>query len=679
MKSFLAKSVRLQGFVSRVVVCALVWSAGASAQETDRSARGKRALIIAVSEYASPDWDTLASGNDVPLVRAALELHGFAPESIHVLTDADATKQGMQDAIETYLGSAQPGDVVFLHYSGHGQRIADDNGDELDGLDEAWVPHDAPKRGDGYLGDKHLRDDELNRIIQRLRTAVGPSGNVILSIDSCFSGGTSRGTARVRGGPPILRTQSRGGASDASNDAGGGFFEERPRTRGAMDDPSQLAPYVVFSAARHDQLAYETVDDEGQIVGPLSFAMSKALAGSESLGTYRDLFERVEWTMQSRVPNRPQVEGDVDAELFSGQAIVQQPFVEVASVLSGGKQVALAAGSLQGLLIGSRVELHHAGAREPTEDTLLSAGVVSEASHLEAVVDLDTAARSGDLERARAFVQEYAFGGLRVSVSLDESARGVLEPALADVSAVEIVEADPELSVRTTPDGVFVDVAATGEAIFGPEPLDAPELSDAIRSRLVDYARSRYLRSLRIGDESFEVTLEVVPLDPDRCRDARDPSTCAELDPASRQGAGSEAVWRIGDYFKLRARNQSEDRKAYVTILDLPSDGTVGALWPAGSTSDRKQLKAGETWSPSVVYQFAEPPGNDVILLIATEEWTDFRPFLTGVSQQRSAVNGGALGPFAPLLNDESVRTRSAAAYDPGSVTTHAITITVEP
>jgi len=632
-----------------------------------------------VGEYGSSEWDTLSSQNDVPLIQAALERYGFPPESIHVLSDAAATKTGIEDAIEEYLGSAKEGDVVFLHYSGHGQRISDDNGDELDGYDETWVPYDAPKRGEDYHGENHLRDDELNVILQRLRRAVGPNGNVILTIDSCFSGGTSRGTARVRGGPPLGSPQPRE-SQPADNDAGGGFFEEPLRTRSVTDQPTGLAPYVVFSAARHDQLDYETADDQGRVVGPLSFAFAKTLAGSEVISTYRDLFEKLEWVMQARVPNRPQVEGNIDAELFSGEAVLQLPFVNVASVLSGGERVVLDAGSLQGVLKGSRVELHRAGTPQPTSETLMSRAVVSEVKYTEAVADLETATPRGELERARAFITEYAFGALRVRVALDSSLQRLLKDTLESVSAVELVDSESDLAVRATSDGnVVVDITATGHRIYGPEPVDKPNLTHELGSRLVDFARSQYLRGIRFEDSAFRVVLEIVPLDATRCRDPRNPSTCLELDISAKQVQGKESIWKIGDYFKLRARNESE-RAAYITILDLPSDGTINALWPPGDTTERKKLEAGENWSPAVVYQFAEPPGNDVILLIASEERIDFRPFLTrSMPLQRSAGAPSLLGPFAPLFDDDAVRTRSTVSYEAGSVATHAVTITVEP
>ena len=82
--------------------------------------------------------------------------------------------------------------MLVFHYSGHGQQITDDNGDEPDGYDETIVPYDAPMRAEaGYRGDKHLRDDELARKLLALRAKVGPTGNVVFAFDSCFSGAIS--------------------------------------------------------------------------------------------------------------------------------------------------------------------------------------------------------------------------------------------------------------------------------------------------------------------------------------------------------------------------------------------------------------------------------------------------------------------------------------------------------
>src|SRR6266446_6781346 len=145
---------------------AIVISLSAAARAQDPH---KRALIVAISAYPQAGgWGRIHSSNDIPLIRSALARHGFAAADIHELTDKAATRTGILRAIQTFLlDPARPGDVLVFHYSGHGQQITDDDGDELDGYDEALVPYDAPMvprdAPAGYKGERHLRDDVINR------------------------------------------------------------------------------------------------------------------------------------------------------------------------------------------------------------------------------------------------------------------------------------------------------------------------------------------------------------------------------------------------------------------------------------------------------------------------------------------------------------------------------------
>lgn len=54
------------------------------------------------------------------------------------------TRKNILDAMDRVVTYSKPGDVVFIHYSGHGGRIRDKSGDEADGYDEvsAWVQPD---------------------------------------------------------------------------------------------------------------------------------------------------------------------------------------------------------------------------------------------------------------------------------------------------------------------------------------------------------------------------------------------------------------------------------------------------------------------------------------------------------------------------------------------------------
>jgi metacaspase-1 len=69
-----------------------------------------------------------------------MDVHKFQEENITVLMDDDKhvrpTRQNMLAAYRKIVAESQNGDVVFCHYSGHGGKLRDDNGDEKDGYDE---------------------------------------------------------------------------------------------------------------------------------------------------------------------------------------------------------------------------------------------------------------------------------------------------------------------------------------------------------------------------------------------------------------------------------------------------------------------------------------------------------------------------------------------------------------
>lgn len=146
----------------------------------------KRGLIVAIGEYPTETkWRPINSVNDVPLVRSALQKQGFQSNEITVLINEKATKKAIVKAIEDLASASQIGDIVVLHFSSHGQQVEDQNGDELDGYDEAIVAYGAPAeyKADYDFSD-HLIDDELEALLNKLRLKVGPSGDVLVFVEA---------------------------------------------------------------------------------------------------------------------------------------------------------------------------------------------------------------------------------------------------------------------------------------------------------------------------------------------------------------------------------------------------------------------------------------------------------------------------------------------------------------
>ena len=155
-------------------------------------AQTRRALLVGISEYNTQqtNWSSIHGANDVALMNKALV--GF---KVTKLTNSAATYDNITKALNTLIQQTKAGDIIYLHFSGHGQPYEDLDGDEDDGWDEAFIPYDAQmnyKKG-VYEGKNHLTDDKLHGYIEQLRKKAGKSGIVYVSIDACHSGESYRG------------------------------------------------------------------------------------------------------------------------------------------------------------------------------------------------------------------------------------------------------------------------------------------------------------------------------------------------------------------------------------------------------------------------------------------------------------------------------------------------------
>lgn len=156
----------------------------------------KRALVIGIGNYPEASgWAKINGDKDLPIVRDMLLANGFQSKDIVELKNESATADAIRKALDALVSKAAKGDVIYIHFSGHGQQITDLHGDEEDGFDEAWIPIDAQfsyAKGK-YEGENHIVDDQLNQWLSQLRSKVGTTGKITVVADACHSGGGSRG------------------------------------------------------------------------------------------------------------------------------------------------------------------------------------------------------------------------------------------------------------------------------------------------------------------------------------------------------------------------------------------------------------------------------------------------------------------------------------------------------
>ncbi len=331
------------------------------------------ALLIGASTYPNLDerfW-LVGPANDVDLVRTYLTLNEnvpFDPANITVLADGvaggeDPTLANIRAEMAALATRLQPGDFVYLHFSGHGtQAPANVPATELDGLDELFLPTDIGLWSDTVGTVKNaLIDDEIGTMIAGLR-ATGAT--VWAVFDSCHSGTVTRAASagddvRLR----KLSPEALGVPIAAIEEAMAGTLtrslnpraqDEAPVETSANTAPSQ-GSFIAFYAAQSNESTPEKRLPRGKpgrrSQGVFTFTLFETLASNPGI-SYRQLGHEIlrKYATEGRARSTPMFVGDLDLPVFANgdaQAVFQWPI----SIASDGT-LTLPAGRLHGLDIG---------------------------------------------------------------------------------------------------------------------------------------------------------------------------------------------------------------------------------------------------------------------------------------------------------------------------------------
>lgn len=144
---------------------------------------GEKYAVLVGINYIGQNGELSGCHNDVGNIKKYLqEKQGFQDHNITVLMDdgynIEPTRENIMYHLEKLTRTAVAGDSVFFHYSGHGGRLPDENGDEADGYDETLIPVDFQSAG-------QIRDDTLYReFVTKMQAGV----LVTCLMDCCHSG-----------------------------------------------------------------------------------------------------------------------------------------------------------------------------------------------------------------------------------------------------------------------------------------------------------------------------------------------------------------------------------------------------------------------------------------------------------------------------------------------------------
>ena len=230
----------------------------------------KRALLVGISNYPSESmWSPIHGTNDVQLIEQTLNTQGF---KVSTLKDSNATASKIRKSLARLQAEVTSGDIIYLHFSCHGQPIEDIDGDEDDGWDEALIPFDAKKiyQKGTYTGENHITDDELNSYLKTIRKSVGPKGFVYVVIDACHAGSSYRGDEDEDS--VVIRGTDKGFSK--SNKQYAPRIDKRGKIK--IEKSNEMANICILEACRSYQVNSE-IKEKGKYYGSLSFYVDKIL------------------------------------------------------------------------------------------------------------------------------------------------------------------------------------------------------------------------------------------------------------------------------------------------------------------------------------------------------------------------------------------------------------------
>lgn len=143
-----------------------------------------KALLIGIN-YFGTKAELRGCINDVHNLHGLLTQNaGWNPQNIRTLTDdgkggGQPTRKNMEENMRWLVADAQPGDVLFFSFSGHGAQQEDPEGAERDGMNETLLPSDFEKKG-------MITDDQVSNMLVRPL----PSGVRLTAVLDCCHSGT---------------------------------------------------------------------------------------------------------------------------------------------------------------------------------------------------------------------------------------------------------------------------------------------------------------------------------------------------------------------------------------------------------------------------------------------------------------------------------------------------------
>ncbi len=265
-------------------VLALPGTAGAAGR-SDR-----HALIIGVGEYradpARPVTPLLGVRHDMDSARAIAARLEVPASQTTVLQDAAATRAGITQALQALRQRVQPGDRVFVYWSGHGSRFHDA---QAGGCVETLIPHD-------------LQDFTHREFAAMLQPVGDVAGKLFVVYDACHSGSGSAASRAL--GPWRAKTA---GVSEACSVPSN--LRTRSFAQAARESGLGQADVVHIASSRPDEVSFDHADRGGLATVSLRDCLLGGAADTDGSGAVsaRELVQCAQQRVEATLRGQPQL------------------------------------------------------------------------------------------------------------------------------------------------------------------------------------------------------------------------------------------------------------------------------------------------------------------------------------------------------------------------------------
>ncbi|HMY07366.1 MAG TPA: caspase family protein [Accumulibacter sp.] len=273
---------------------------------------GKKALFVGINKFANyPQFTLNGCVNDAKDMAALYkDLLGFKANEISVMTDAQATKAAIMTKLNEMVAEAKAGTISSLVFSlsSHGTQMNDSSGDEPDGKDEAFVPHDIAEKNGSWDPPHIIADDELHDLFVQLPE------NVLLEVylDTCHSGSGLRGAEFSLHAPRPRYVAPPDHEFDKKTAKMRGFTLDRPPSRSKKEVDKAVvagAQHVLWTGCKANQTSADAFFN-GRYNGAFTYYLNQVMRATQNKLSRKEVIAKMRNSMKSQFSQTPQLEGN---------------------------------------------------------------------------------------------------------------------------------------------------------------------------------------------------------------------------------------------------------------------------------------------------------------------------------------------------------------------------------